>query len=76
MKMNVLHKCAFMQRFWLRLFVCGAVEAHSCIDKFTDIKFLSKAQLLMNPIAGRFDPKVCVNCLRDLYVYVYSIVQW
>ena len=40
---------------------CDTVEAHSCIDivtKFTDEQYTTQLT------AGRFDPRVFVNCLR------------
>ena len=58
---------------------CDAVEAHSCVDivaKFTDEQYTTINQ----STAGRFDPRVFVNCLqvekqRQTHVLVLSPVQ-
>ena len=43
-----------------------AVEAHSCIDNSTVKRFLSKTHLIDKLPAGRFYPKVFVNCVQDV----------
>ena len=47
------------------LYTHDAVEAHSCVDivaKFTDEQYTTINQ----STAGRFDPRVFVNCLQVL----------
>ena len=45
-----------------------AVEAHSCVDDSTNKRFLhNTTDTTVNDksTAGRFDPKVFVNCIQD-----------
>ena len=43
---------------------CDAVEAHSCVDSLMPNSFLSKNTTVNDKsTAGRFDPKVFVNCV-------------
>ena len=46
--------------------LCDAVEAHSCVEH-TDAKFFIEQNTTVNDksTAGRFDPKVFVNCVQD-----------
>ena len=46
--------------------VNDAVEAHSCVDPLMPNSFLSKNTTVNDKsTAGRFDPKVFVNCVQD-----------
>ena len=43
-----------------------AVEAHGCVDPLMPNSFLSKSTTVNDKsTAGRFDPKVFVNCIQD-----------
>ena len=42
------------------------VEAHSCVDTDSEMSLNEQYTTVYTcSRAGRFDPKVCVNCLQD-----------
>ena len=53
-------------RAWATLLICDAVEAHtvaqSCVELIPNY-LMSKAQLLLNTPAARFDMKLLVHAL-------------
>ena len=60
---HLLHVHTYIHLYVLSNLICDAVEAHSCVDivaKFTDEQYTTINQ----STAGRFDPRVFVNCLQ------------
>ena len=72
LKLAVLHctKVSLYMAVVCRLFmllVGDAVEAHNCVDPLMPNSFLSKNTTVNDKsTAGRFDPKVFVNCIQDV----------
>ena len=49
-----------------RVYIMNPVEAHSCVDTDSEMSLNEQYTTVYTcSRAGRFDPKVCVNCLQD-----------